>query len=169
VRRLPDKGPGFWVEWSGGHLVEAYFTVDREKHGRYERYFRDTTILSDEGIYDHGVPNGRFRSFREPGVIERDQVWKDGLPLPIVAYTGKSTSGVKRSKDGPRYEAPRELVERIKVGMTTAQVSALLQADFSPSAGLTFVGWRCDENWVVTFDHGRVSAAKSRWNGACCM
>jgi len=171
VRRLPDKGPGFWLEWSGGKVVEAYFTVDDEKHGLYRRYFRDTTSLAEERTYVHGVQDGHVRTFRDPGVIERDEVWKNGLPLPIVAYTGKAKSEAKlhRGAGVPRYVAPRELIERIKVGMTTAQVSALLKLDFSPSVGLRFVGWSCDEDWVVTFEHGRVIKATMRWNGVCCM
>ena len=73
------------------------------------------------------------------------------------------------SEDGTAsYSAPRDLIERIEVGMTATRVSKLLRLDVSPEMEVRFPDWRCEEALVVTFKKSRVSAIIERPNGAHC-
>ena len=63
------------------------------------------------------------------------------------------------------YIAPNFIMDSIQVGMTAAEVSAILKADFSPENGITFDSYHTYFYLIIRFENGRVSERKIRSNG----
>ncbi len=169
VLRSPKQGHGFFLDYEGDRLIWFRHFKDGKPHGLERRYYSGREEPPRlEKHYVNGVPNGRKREWDADGTLVTDIKFERGLIPPIVRYAGKGTSGVqmRRHEDGVYY-AGAPSVGRVKVGMTTKEVSELLKVDFSPASGIHFPTYHLDLYLHIAFEDGKVSALKTGHNGVC--
>jgi hypothetical protein len=166
VHHAPKHGPGLWLNWDAGVLREFSRTLDGQLDG-LERDFDTQGRPEGESTWRRGLRHGPTRAWKD-GKLTRDVVYEDNLELPIMRWSGKPGPVVlERHEVYNLYTAPEKLRDQLRVGMTAAQVLALLQVDFSLPDGLN-LAYRCAMDLHVGFKAGVVSQIAPKTNGTIC-
>jgi hypothetical protein len=172
---VPVRGRGFFLQYRQGRLWRFEHYLDGAKDGLSREHDLETGRIAEEVRFRAGVRHGLARSFDARGRVSRQARYENGLLRPIVRPStgaGGPAAGASLTplEDGRvYYDAPRELMARIRPGMTARQVADLLGLPVSPATGVVFPSFLCDEALHVEFRGRRVSRVYTLPNGAHCM
>jgi hypothetical protein len=175
VSHVPARGRGFFVQYRQGVPWRFEHYRDGKKDGLSREYDAEAGRIEEEARFRAGVRHGLARSFDARGRVSRQARYENGLVLPVVRPTvrgGRPAPGASLTplEDGRvHYAASRELMARIRPGMTARQVADLLGLPVSPAMGVVFPTFLCDEALHVEFRGRRVSRVYRLPNGAHCM
>jgi len=173
VAKLPRKGPGFFLQWRDGKLLSFSHFLDGQLTGTERTYYPDSGRLRHEVNYQAGVRHGEEQAWDEQGKRLFHERFEHGFLPPVIAYRGskKPVASLTKGADSLYYSAPRWLMNIFLsrgVGMTTKEVSTLLQLDFSERSGITFPHYRCDESLDIEFRAGKIAKVSILDNGVHC-
>jgi hypothetical protein len=172
VSRYPQKRYGFFMDLDGEQVTWFVHFLDRQHHGLQRRHYdshRDPPRF--EKHFRRGVIDGLSREWDRNGKLVKETKFESGLIPPIVRYQGddKGKAGVipHSGRDGVSYQSVSAAAAKIKVGMTTQQVSEIVKVDFSPASGIHFPTYGLDSFLHIAFKDGKVSAITTGHNGIC--
>jgi hypothetical protein len=173
VSHVPARGRGFFVQYRQASLWRFEHYLDGKKEGLARVYDPSTGHIAEETRFRAGVRHGVARRFDARGRASHQARYDAGLVLPVVRPTraGGPVPGTSLTPlDDGRvyYAAPRELMARIRPGLTARQVANLLGLPVSPAMGVVFPAFRCDEALHVEFRGQRVARVYNLPNGAHC-
>ena len=170
VSHRPKKGEGFSLSYHRGKLIAFYRFKDGKTDGLHCRWHRENPQqMKTSTLYQNGARHGRHREWSVNGKLLHDWTFDDGLLAPVVRYTGGKKSKAKMVRAGGMalYSAPRSLMDKIRVGMTSREVSQVLKLDFSETQGIYFHSYSIDSFLNVSFKDGKVAKRSQGHNGVC--
>lgn len=161
---------GYVLEYFQGHLCRFAHYRNGKKEGVSRTFYRHKpSQLKEEAHWKHGLRHGPTRKWDLDGKLASDVPYEEAFIAPVVRYRGNAPSRalVHQSEFGVSYSASREIMDGLKVGMTTDETSELLKLDFSEESGIRFNSYRPDTYLHVVFKNGRITERRMGHNGVC--
>ncbi|MCA9612906.1 MAG: hypothetical protein H6721_08635 [Sandaracinus sp.] len=164
----PTRGRGYRVDWRRGAIVAFDQEIDRRREGLARYYDFDHERPLEELRFRAGRRHGVQRRFEADGTVH-ETVYEDGFVPPVVAPR-RRVDGTRvefRADGSVVYEAPAEIVRRLRVGWTVQRVADVLGQPISEAQGVLVPGG-CTPGVRLELEAGRVvSVAPDRSAG--CM
>ena len=151
---------GLSLRFLNGRVWEFSRSEAGRKSGVSGSYFQEKLDQPREQSHWHnGLRHGPTRQWDRSGKLMSEVVYENGFLPPVVRYRGKETSRAKlhQTEDNNSYEADRELMDALKVGLTIAEVSELLKLDFSEADGIHFPRYEERTALHISFEKGRIA------------
>lgn len=150
------------------------------RHGGCRRWDPEGKLRS-EIVYEDGLiaPVVHYRPRSRPGKARGPAgSGKVGRPPVASGERGQSAkyanlargqfprfSQIHRTQFGVHYSASPDIMDALKVGMSTEKVSELLGLDFSERTGIRFNFYSIDTYLHISFKDGRISGRETGPNG----
>jgi hypothetical protein len=151
--------PGLTIRFLGGRVWEFSRHEGQRKTGLSRTYYHEALDQPrEEAHWQNGLRHGPTRQWDIKGKLLSEVVYETGFIPPVIRYGGKEHSRAKlnQTEDDNWYEADRTLMDALKVGLTTAEVSELLRLDFSERDGIYFPTYEPRTSLHITFENGRI-------------
>ncbi|MCB9613330.1 MAG: hypothetical protein H6722_12840 [Sandaracinus sp.] len=137
----PTRGRGYRVDWRRGAIVAFDQEIDRRREGLARYYDFDHERPLEELRFRAGRRHGVQRRFEADGTVH-ETVYEDGFVPPVVAPR-RRVDGTRvefRADGSVVYEAPAEIVRRLRVGWTVQRVADVLGQPISEAQGVLVPG-----------------------------
>jgi hypothetical protein len=152
--------PGLTIRFLGGRVWEFRRHEGERKIGLSRTYYHEKLDQRrEEAHWQNGRRHGPTRQWDIKGKLLSEVLYETGFVAPVIRYRGKEPSRAKlhQTQDDNWYEADRTLMDALKVGLTTAEVSELLRLDFSERDGIYFAEYEPRTSLHITFENGRIA------------
>jgi hypothetical protein len=169
-RTITGTDIAFFLRYQRGRLWQFGWFKNGKRTGLSKTYYRrEPDQIEEEIHFLDGVRHGPYRKWDPNGTLVSEFIYEEGFIPPIIRYHGqeKPVAKIYKSDDRISYGAPREIMDALKVGMTTQEVSEFLRLDFSEATGIFFPCYSMDTYLKVIFEDGKIAHLESAWNGIC--
>lgn len=159
---------GYVLEYYQGHLCKFAHYRNGKKEGVSRTFYRHKpSQLKEEAHWKHGLRHGPTRKWDHGGKLTSDVLYEEAFIAPVVRYRGNEPSRgrIHQSEFGVSYSASPQIMDGLKVGMTTDETSELLKLDFSEESGIRFDFYKPDTYLHVVFKNGRIADRRMGHNG----
>lgn len=169
-RTVAGTDTSFALRYKKGRLWQFQWFKKGKRRGLSRTYYtRDPHQIEEEIHFLDGVRHGAYRQWDPNGTLISEVIYEEGFIPPIIRYQGqqKPVARLLKTDDRLLYSAPSEIMNALKVGMSTDEVSQLLKLDFSEATGIFFPHYSIDRYLKVIFEDGKIADLEIAWNGVC--